>query len=84
MPLASKSIVSWLLLPFALLAGGQEPAAAPPAASASGTLIVLNKAAAIASLIDLAAGKEVARVATGVGPHAVIVSPDGRIAVVAD
>ena len=58
--------------------------APPDATAASGTLVVLNKAAASASLIDLSLGREVARVATGVGPHEVIVSPDGRTAVVCD
>ncbi|MBL8842914.1 MAG: YncE family protein [Planctomycetes bacterium] len=58
--------------------------APPDAPAATGTLVVLNKAAASASLIDLSLGREVARVATGVGPHEVIVSPDGRTAVVCD
>ncbi len=62
----------------------QAPVATPATAAATGTLIVLNKAEASASLIDLALGKEVTRVATGVGPHEVIVSPDGRTAVVCD
>ena len=52
-----------------------------PAAQA-GTLIVLNKSEASASLIDLGSGKEVARVTTREGPHEVAVSPDGKIAVV--
>ena len=68
----------------AVVAPVVAPVAAPVAGAATGTLIVLNKAAASASLIDLAVGKEVARVATGVGPHEVIVSPDGATAVVAD
>ncbi len=57
--------------------------ALPPAAAAE-TLIVLNKAEASASLLDTASGAEVARVPTGTGPHEVAVSPDGRLAVVAD
>jgi len=48
----------------------------------SGTLIVLNKAEASASLINLQTGKEFAKIATGVGPHEVAVSPDGKTAVV--
>jgi len=51
-------------------------------AQASGTLIVLNKAEASASLIDLASGEEILRLETGVGPHEVAVSPDGKTAVV--
>lgn len=46
------------------------------------TLVVLNKAEGSASLIDLDSGQEVARVATGDGPHEVAVAPDGRTAVV--
>ena len=47
-----------------------------------GTLIVLNKAEASASLIDLATGKEIRKFDVGVGPHEVAVTPDGRTAVV--
>jgi DNA-binding beta-propeller fold protein YncE len=47
----------------------------------SGTLIVLNKADATASLVDLASGRTVATLPTGEGPHEVAVSPDGRWAV---
>jgi YVTN family beta-propeller protein len=53
----------------------------PPAVAAE-TLIVLNKAEATASLIDLETGAERARLATGDGPHEVAVSSDGRLAVV--
>ena len=42
------------------------------------TLIVLNKAEATASLVDVDSGRVVATVATGVGPHEAAVSPDGR------
>jgi YVTN family beta-propeller protein len=56
-------------------------AAAPAAAD---TLVVANKAEATATLIDLTAGEAVATLATGVGPHEVAVSPDGRTAVIAD
>jgi YVTN family beta-propeller protein len=55
---------------------------APPAVA--DTLIVGNKAEATVSLIDLPSGKVVATLPTGVGPHEVAVSPDGRLAVVAD
>jgi YVTN family beta-propeller protein len=47
-----------------------------------GTLVVLNKAEATASLVDLATGRVAATVPTGDGPHEVAVSPDGRLAVV--
>ncbi|MFQ5864752.1 MAG: cytochrome D1 domain-containing protein [bacterium] len=50
----------------------------------SGTIIVLNKSEASASLISLKSSQIVATVLTGVGPHEVAVSPDGQIAVVAN
>lgn len=53
-------------------------------AAQADTLVVLNKAEASASLIDVGAGEEVARVDTGEGPHEAAISPDGRTAVVTD
>jgi YVTN family beta-propeller protein len=50
----------------------------------SGTLLVLNKSDNTVSLIDLATRKTVATVPTGVGPHEVAVSPDGKTAVIAN
>lgn len=49
-----------------------------------GTLIVLNKSDATASLIDPASGATRLLLPTGQGPHEVAVSPDGKTAVVAD
>lgn len=49
-----------------------------------GTLLVLNKSDNTASLIDRATGKEIATIPTGVGPHEVAVSPNGKLAVVAN
>jgi YVTN family beta-propeller protein len=57
---------------------------AAPAWAQRGTLVVLNKAEATASLIDLASGRSVAALPTGDGPHEVAVSPDGRLAVVSN
>jgi len=75
-PAASLSLVLALpLLSAALLA------AVPAGAD---TLIVGNKAEATVSLIDLGSGEVVATLPTGVGPHEVAVSPDGRLAAVAD
>jgi YVTN family beta-propeller protein len=53
-------------------------------AEPAGTLVVLNKGEATASLIDLATGAVRATVATGEGPHEAVVSADGRVAVGAD
>jgi len=54
------------------------------AANATGTLVVLNKAEATASLIDLATGQVVKTLPTGKGPHEAAVSPDGRLALAAN
>lgn len=59
-------------------------AAAAPLAAQEGTLVVLNKAAATASLIDIASGRTVATLPTGTGPHEMLVTRDGRWAVGAD
>ena len=64
------------LLLIALLAGPG------PAPTSHGTLIVLDKAGAAAQLVSLKTGKVEATLPTGVGPHEVAVSPDGRTAVV--
>jgi YVTN family beta-propeller protein len=50
----------------------------------SGTLLVLNKSDNTVSLIDLASKQTVGTVPTGVAPHEVTVSPDGKLAVVAN
>ncbi len=50
----------------------------------AGTLIVLNKAEASASLLACRTGRELIKLLTGAGPHEVAVSPDGPIAVVAN
>lgn len=68
------SLAVWATLAAALLS--------PLAMSA--TLIVANKSEASVSLHSLPGGKEVARLATGDGPHEVAVSPNGKLAVVTD
>lgn len=55
-----------------------------PRTDLTGTLIVLNKAEASASLLDAASGSELYKLPTGAGPHEVAVSPDGRTAIVAN
>ncbi len=74
---------------LALLVACAPPAAtptpgegAPAADAAAGALLVLNKAAASASLIDPGSGATIATMPTGEGPHEVAVAPDGRRAVV--
>jgi YVTN family beta-propeller protein len=50
----------------------------------SGTLIVTNKTPSTATVIDVASGRTIATLPTGVGPHEVALSSDGRWAVVTD
>ena len=47
-------------------------------------LLVGNKAGHTLWLLDLNSGERVAELATGIGPHEVEVSPDGRLAVVSN
>jgi len=47
----------------------------------SGTVVVVNKQGNDASFIDLESGEIVATAPTGTGPHELVVSPDGRLAV---
>ncbi|HEX9728742.1 MAG TPA: hypothetical protein VGA37_09590 [Gemmatimonadales bacterium] len=61
--------------------------ATTPAAGQSrdaGTLVVVNKGAAAANLIDLASGRIVTTLPTGDGPHEIVITGDGRTAVVTD
>jgi YVTN family beta-propeller protein len=62
-----------------LVLAGTLAATAPP--GTAGTLVVLNKSEATASLVDLASGTPLATLPTGRGPHEAAVSPDGRTAV---
>jgi YVTN family beta-propeller protein len=69
------------------LAAAAVVVCAPTAASQSGpagTLIVTNKTPATATIVDVASGRLLATLSTGMGPHEVVVSPDGRLAVVTD
>lgn len=50
----------------------------------TGTLIVTNKEPSTATIIDVATGRVLATLPTGNGPHEVVLSKDGRIAVVTD
>lgn len=50
----------------------------------AGTLVVLNKSDATASLVDIPSYRVIATLNTGVGPHEVAISPDGHQAVVSN
>lgn len=49
-----------------------------------GTLIVTNKGPATATIVDVATGATLKTLPTGNGPHEIVVSRDGRTAVVTD
>jgi DNA-binding beta-propeller fold protein YncE len=55
-----------------------------PPEGLTGTVVVVNKQGSDASFVDLATGSIVATVQTGAGPHELVVSSDGRTAVVTD
>ena len=69
---------------MALPAGADAKTIRRPAGRPTGTLVVLNKAEATASLIDLALGRVAATLVTGEGPHEVAIRPDGEQAVVSN
>ncbi|NIP14224.1 MAG: YncE family protein [Pseudomonadales bacterium] len=58
--------------------------AAVGAAEPTGTLLVVNKGGDSVTMLDLSDGRELAELPTGRGPHELVVSADGRLAVVTD
>ncbi|HEX6051253.1 MAG TPA: YncE family protein [Gemmatimonadaceae bacterium] len=70
-----------LLLAAAVAASGSAGAQVP---GLSGTLVVTNKGPSTATIIDVASGRTLATLPTGSGPHEVVLSGDGRWAVVTD
>src|SRR5262245_271804 len=50
----------------------------------AGTLVVTNKTPSTATIIDVRTGRTLATLPTGNGPHEVVLSSDGRLAVVSD
>lgn len=68
--------------PFALLALSLASSLALALPAAAETLLIGNKAEDTVSFIDLATGKERARVETAHMPHEIAISPDGRQAAV--
>lgn len=53
-------------------------------AVAAQSLVVLNKGAATATIVDVASGEQLATIPVGVGPHEIVVSKDGRWAITAN
>jgi DNA-binding beta-propeller fold protein YncE len=50
----------------------------------TGTIVVTNKSASTATIIDLGSGRALATLPTGQGPHEIAISSDGATAVVTD
>lgn len=73
-----------VLLLAALPLAGPSPVSAQAPGALEGTVIVLNKQGDNASFIDLASGAIVATLPTGPGPHELVTTSDGRIAVGTD
>lgn len=70
---------------MAMLLAGLAAACAPVTggpAPGGGTLLVGNKGEDTVSFVDLASGRELARLPTGRMPHEIAISPDGRQAAV--
>ncbi|MCA0375879.1 MAG: YncE family protein [Gemmatimonadetes bacterium] len=55
-----------------------------PVAGLTGTLVVTNKTPATATIIDVGTGQTLATLPTGNGPHEIVLTRDGRTAVVSD
>lgn len=53
-------------------------------AGLSGTIVVTNKTPFTATIVDVASGRTLATLPTGNGPHEIVISRDGRTAVVTD
>ena len=69
---------------LAALSIGAATAANAQVAGLTGTLVVTNKGPATATIVDVASGRTLATLPTGDGPHEVVMSSDGRTAVVTD
>jgi len=76
------SIYRFVLLLLSLILASSVSAQQTPALA--GTLIVLNKSGNDASVIDLGSGELLATLATGRGPHELVITSDGRWAIGSD
>lgn len=77
-----KVAARWAMLLAALVAGWEQAVAQVP--GLTGTLVVTNKSPSTATIIDVASGRTLATLPTGQGPHEVVLSSDGSLAVVTD
>lgn len=76
-----------MLMARLLLAASLTALAAPVSAQVAGltgTIVITNKAPNTATIVDVGSGRTLATLPTGHGPHEIVLSRDGRIAVVTD
>ena len=66
------------------LLDSEPPEPSSQVSGLTGTLIVTNKGPSTATIIDVETGRALATLPTGPGPHEVVLSRNGRIAVVTD
>lgn len=71
------------VLSVAVLVGAATrlPAQVP---GVTGTVIITNKTPSTATIVDVASGRTLATLPTGAGPHEVVVTRDGSLAVITD
>lgn len=69
---------------LALLAAPLPAQSAPSGTMPSGTLVITNKTPATATIIDVASARVLATLPTQPGPHEVVMSRDGRVAIISD
>lgn len=81
--LAMASRLSLLASTVALLACASATATSQ-VSGLTGTLIVTNKSPSTATIIDVASGQALATLPTGNNPHEIVLSKDGRTAVITD
>ena len=77
-----------VILPVAIAALALGLSAAGEAhgqtAEITGSLVVVNKRASTATIVDVGSNETLATLSTGHGPHEVAITKDGRLAVVTD
>lgn len=79
-----KAWMKILTLTAGAVFGGATSGVAQLPSGFEGTLLVLNKAQATVTFVDLATGEIAATLPTGAGPHELVMSQDGRWAVGTD
>ena len=79
-----RSFLSLASVAFAFATAPLNAQGSPNGRALSGTLVITNKTPATATIIDVASGRVLATLPTQPGPHEVVLSLDGRVAVVSD